>query len=406
MNLKRSNIVSNNRKACLAATFLIACFGFALAAGCDIESLTRPQQNSTTNVAPIIQTVDVIETVMTKDAFEATKFLGTLKPSRSIPLAFTQGGRIANINVVSGQQVDAGQVLATTDVAELESQQLAAQNSLKQARQQFASNQNSVDLRNQISELSRQLDAINREIEKATIKAPFAGTVVGRNIAVGQVVSAGMAVMDLVDEKSFSVEAKVATSIANGMVRGALVWVLIDGQPFRTKIATVLPTAKGASRTRMVTLNLGDDQPIEKLNSGDTVELRYWTQTGESGFWLPYSALQQQTTGLWSAMVVQGQGDDSIASVRTLEVVQLQDQLALVQGALQQGDRVIINGLNRIVPGQKIVANLIDQKIPTPGPDAIEPTGGDVDPPNFDPPNVGEQELPTSPPASSQESSP
>ena len=345
--------------------------------------------------------MDVVEVTITKDAYQATKFLGTLKPSRSIPLAFTQGGRIANINVVSGQQVAAGQVVATTDVADLKTQQQAAQDSLTQTRQQFELNQNSVNLRNQISELNRQLDAINREIEKATIKAPFAGTVVSRNIEVGQVVSAGMAVLDLVDEKSFTIEAKVATSIANSMVFGAPVWVLIDGNPFSSTIATVLPTAKGASRTRMVTLKLGDDQPIEKLNSGDTVELRYWTRTGKSGFWLPYSALQQQTTGLWSAMVVQGQGGDAIASVRTLEVVQLQDQLALVQGALQQGDRVIVNGLNRIVPGQKIEANLIDQTVPTPGPDAAEQISGDGDSPN-----VGQQEAPTGPSVGLQESSP
>ena len=373
MNLIRTHIISINRWVVLAAPLWIV-----LAAGCDIESLTQSQQNLAPD-SPIVQAVDVVEIAMTKDAFEATKFLGTLKPRRSIPLAFTQGGRIANINFVSGQQVAAGQVLATTDVTELASQKLAAEDALKQTRQQFELNQNSVDLRNRIKELNLQLDNINREIEKATIKAPFAGTVVGRNIAEGQVVSAGMAVLDLVDEKSFAIEAKVATRIANGMVRGALVWVLIDGQPFRATITTVLPTVQGSSRTRMVSLNLGDDQPIEKLNSGDTVELRYWTQTGKSGFWLPYSSLQQQTTGLWSAMVVQGQGDDLIASVRTLEVVQLQDQLVLVQGSLKQGDRLIINGLNRIVPGQKIVANLLDEKIVTPGLEITDSDAGDAD---------------------------
>ena len=382
MNLIRPHNLLTNRWATLATALWVV-----LAAGCDIESLRQPQQNSTSDT-PVVQKVDVVEIAMTQDAFEATKFLGTLKPSRSIPLAFTQGGRIANITAVSGQQVAEGQVLVTTDVAELTSQKLTAQDALKQARQQFEVNQSSVELRNRINELIRQLENINREIEKATIKAPFAGTVVGRNIAVGQVVSAGMAVLDLVDEKSFTIEAKVATRVANGMVRGAEVWVLIDGQPFRAKIAAVLPTAKGATRTRMVTLNLIDDQSVENLNSGDTVELRYWTQTGTSGFWLPYSALQQQTTGLWSAMIVEGQGDALIASVRTLEVIQLQDQLALVQGSLKQGDRLIINGLNRIVPGQKIVANLLGEKIATPGPEENESTAGDTDLQNLGDPEV------------------
>jgi len=350
----------------------------AITGGCDLQSSSGRRANSIAT-SPIIQTVDVIEVTPTEDAYQATKFLGSLKPRRSIPLAFTQGGRVANINVVSGEEVAAEQVLANTDTTVLESQKAAAQTALDNANQQFSTNQGSTDLRNQISDLQRQLDQVDREIERATLKAPFAGTVVRRDIEQGQVVSAGMAVLDLVDSSSLTIEAKVATNIANGMVRGAPVWVLIQGQPFSATIATVLPAVKGATRTRMVTLEFGDDQSTEGLNAGDTVELRYWTQTGQSGFWLPYSALQQQTTGLWSAMVVEGKSDDLSASVRTLEVVLLQDQLALVQGALNDGDRVIVNGLNRIVPGQKVSAQLIENTNETPGPEEAEVTEGEFD---------------------------
>lgn len=350
----------------MAAALMVVATG-----GCDgLPSNNSPPELSA--ASPIIQTVEVVEVVPTDDAYRATTFLGTLKPRRNIPLAFTQGGRVAQINVASGDAVAADQALANTDVAGLELQKAAIESAFESTQQQLDANPNAVSLRDKVNDLQLQLNDVNGQIERATIRAPFAGTVTRRAIEVGQVVSAGMPLLDLVEDDSFIIEAKVATKIANGLARGSVVRVLIEGQLFSAKIATVLPTAKGATRTRTVTLAFDDVQPAGVLNSGDTVELYYWTQTGKSGFWLPYSALRRQSTGLWSAMIVQGQEDDTIAIPRTLDVIELQDQLALVQGALSQGDRVVVNGLNRVVPGQRVSAKPIENTIAVPGPPAIK----------------------------------
>ena len=338
--------------------------------GCEKPSTGRWKPKPATP-SPTVQRVDAIEVELTDDAYEATSFMGSLKPRRSIPLAFTQGGRVAKIEVVSGQQVTAQQVLAQTDTSGLDGQKATVATALQSARQQAAANPNSTTLNAQVSDLQGQLDEINREIANATIKSPFAGVVTKRTVEEGQVVSAGMPVFDLVDSGNLIVEVKVATRIANGMKRGESVWVLIQGQPFAAVITTVLPTTQGSTRTRTVTLDFRDDQPSKIFNPGDAVEISYWTQTGKSGFWLPYSVLQQQTTGLWSAMIVEGSARETYARARTLEVIQLHDDLALVQGALNRGDQVIVNGLNRIVPGQKILATLVENNMAIPSPEGV-----------------------------------
>ncbi len=344
--------------------------------GCE-KSSTGGWKPKTATVLPTVQRVEAIEVELTNDAFETTSFMGSLKPRRSTPLAFTQGGRVAKIEINSGQQVTAQQVLAQIDVSELEAQKVTVQAAIETARQQFDSNPDSAALRTRIVDLQRNLDELDRKIASATIKAPFAGVVTKRTVEEGQVVSAGMPVFDLVDSGNLIVEVKVATSIANGMNPGELVWVLIQGQPFEAVITTVLPTTQGSTRTRTVNLDFRDDQPSQIFNPGDAVEISYWTQTGNSGFWLPYSVLQQQTTGLWSALIAEDDANGTYARARTLDVVQLHDDLALVQGALNQGDRVIINGLNRIVPGQKIQATLVENAMVIPSPVATAEVGAD-----------------------------
>ena len=70
-------------------------------------------------------------------------------------------------------------------------------------------------------------------------------------------------------------------------------------------------------------------------------------------------------------MIVEGSARETYARARTLEVIQLHDDLALVQGALNRGDQVIVNGLNRIVPGQKILATLVENSMAIPSPEGV-----------------------------------
>jgi RND family efflux transporter MFP subunit len=354
-------------------TMVVAAMG-----GCD-ASTAGGWKPKTAAVSPTVQMVDAIEVELTKNAYEATSFMGTLKPRRSIPLAFTQGGRVARIEVVSGQPVTADQTLARIDSSELDARKSSVQAAIQSAQQRAAAGQNSAQQRTQIGELQRELDEINQAIANATIKAPFAGVITKGTVEQGQVVSAGMPVFDLVESDRLIVEVKVATQIANGMNRGESVWVLVQGQPFAAEIAAVLPTTQGSTRTRTVKLNFRDDRPSQILNPGDAVEIRYWTQTGKAGFWLPYALLQQQSNGLWSALVVQGTANEAYARARTLDVIQLHDDLALVQGALNRGDRVIINGLNRIVPGQKVRVTLVENSMVIPSPEAVGATASDSD---------------------------
>ena len=88
------------------------------------------------------------------------------------------------------------------------------------------------------------------------------------------------------------------------------------------------------------------------------MEVQFLIETENSGFWLPYSALQREASGLWSVFVLEAEGDRQIVGRRIVEMVQLEETHTLVRGALSAGDVFIEDGLNRIVPGQAVKGKL------------------------------------------------
>lgn len=73
------------------------------------------------------------------------------------------------------------------------------------------------------------------------------------------------------------------------------------------------------------------------------------------GIWLPIDSLSRGSRGLWTVFVAVEVVDQS-ATVerREVEIVHTDGDRALVRGTVFGGDRVIIAGTHRVVPGQRI----------------------------------------------------
>lgn len=74
------------------------------------------------------------------------------------------------------------------------------------------------------------------------------------------------------------------------------------------------------------------------------------------GYWLPVAALVRGGRGLWSCFVLsEPDGSDTFQVLRRdVEILQTERDRVLVRGTLQSGDRAIINGTHRLVPGQRV----------------------------------------------------
>ncbi|MBV6625611.1 MAG: efflux RND transporter periplasmic adaptor subunit [Rivularia sp. (in: Bacteria)] len=215
-----------------------------------------------------------------------------------------------------------------------------------------------------VKQLEASISELEINIAKSTIKAPFAGIVSARQIDEGTVVNTGQAVVILVENTSPEARIGIPATVVNRLRVGSNQRVQINNQNYSAKIASILPEVNSNTRTQVVVLKL-ESSLISQINPGQTVRLKLTDTIPTEGFWLPNKALTQGLRGLWTSYVLtepkvegvgsreQGIGRNAfVLEQRTVEVLHQESDRVLVRGTLQPGDRIVANGVHRLVPGQ------------------------------------------------------
>ncbi len=136
---------------------------------------------------------------------------GRVEPARQARLAFRDGGRVRAVLVSEGERVEAGQALVQLDDGALLSQRAQAQAALAAAAAQEAllpedAPAAQVDLAQaQIDQAEAALALAEAAVAEATLRAPFAGTLVSLAVEEGEVIGAGQPVVVLADLTAWQV---------------------------------------------------------------------------------------------------------------------------------------------------------------------------------------------------------
>ncbi|MBF2019665.1 MAG: efflux RND transporter periplasmic adaptor subunit [Hydrococcus sp. C42_A2020_068] len=210
--------------------------------------------------------------------------------------------------------------------------------------------------------LIQQYDAIiariQLQLQKNILKAPFSATVSRRLADEGTVVSAGQAVLRLVENKAPEVRIGVPATVAARISPGSHQQLQIGQKNYQAKVSSILPEIDASTRTLTVVLTL-DESIGTEVSPGQIARLKLDEIVRDSGYWLPITALVKGTRGLWSCYVLSEpvkseDGNAFLVERRDVEVLHTESDRVLVRGTLQSGDRVILSGTHRLVPGQLV----------------------------------------------------
>jgi multidrug efflux pump subunit AcrA (membrane-fusion protein) len=362
-------------------TWLCSGLIVTMALGCQQDSL-----NLSDSVSPTNSTVPTVATQTiqpTENAFETVSYFGRLVPAQQADLSFTVSGIVATVNAEPGQSVLAGDVLATFDQTDLETRRAAI------VQQQQADESSRLRLQPSLE----QLDA---QAEQRTLVAPFVGVITQQHISVGSLASPQRPAFQMVSLATPLIEVDIPAKVARRISIGQTFWTQIEEQPFRATLKRKQPNISRAGLTGLTfAFNQESFEQLdaEALSLGQTVEIQFMLETDNSGFWLPLSSIQQQGGGLWSVLIAKPIVAQTNASAtgtnlfvtdsRTVQVVQFDDDRALVAGQLKSGDRVITKGAFRIVAGQKVKIDAAPQSQPVtrdPAPTGETPESNPADP--------------------------
>jgi len=165
----------------------------------------------------------------------------------------------------------------------------------------------------------------------------------------GTVVGSGQAVFRLVESGSWEARIGVPPHLLPPL--GSQQRVHLGSQSYPAKVVAILPEVDPASRTVTVLLSLDADG----IASGQTVQLNLTERIPMEGFWLPTTALVPGARGLWTVYTVgSAEFGQSQVQRQEVEILHTETEQVLVRGTLQPGDAVIIEGSQRLAPGQVV----------------------------------------------------
>jgi RND family efflux transporter MFP subunit len=320
------------------------------------------------------------------------QFVGVVTPSQNGSIGFELPGKVATILVDAGEAVEKGQPLMTLDTRLLasEQQQLLAQQQQKQFDFELVqtnlkrlktlhgkgfSSLQSVDeqtaransLAAQIEQLNAAISANKIMLEQSTLRAPYSGVVDRRLVALGEVVAAGQGVFSLSLKQSIEAQIGVPVRMLAQLTNGDVLPVSVDGQHYQAILITKGSMLDRQTRTVQVRLLL---PAANTVFSGQLAYLSLKESIDEKGYWLPMTALTDGLRGLWNVYVAVDSGLQNNASEplmtiqkRDIRVLYTAGSDVFVNGAVSPGESIVVDGLQRLVPGQTVVLSEVSNSV-------------------------------------------
>ena len=268
-------------------------------------------------------------------------------------------GVVREVFVVEGTQVNKGDALVRidTDVLAKQREELLTQFELAETlfeRQErlwnkdIGSEVDFLQAKTSLEALTRSLATLDEQIGKAVIRAPFNGVLDRVFVNVGEMASAPMPVVRVVDLSDLYVRASVSDHYAGVVMAGQPVTVEAQGlEPIESQVRRVGQFIEAANRTIDVTIDL----PKGTRALPNMVATVHITDLAlDSALALPSAVVQQDANGQEYVYIIKGDQ----ATKQTVQTGVMSDGLLLIESGLKAGDRVINRGAARVVDGERV----------------------------------------------------
>ena len=327
------------------------------------------------------------------------EFVGQVEPQQEVQIRARVTGQVMQKFSPGGQSVKKGQALFLIDpepyemnVLDAQGQLADSQAALRQQQQNLArmsrlveagavprqEYDNAVEQEKQlaarVNSMQAKLKKTNIDLENTRIVAPISGRMDTNNLAIGNYVQQGTTVLATISstdpvlvrfslsESEYLYFMKNFKESQNDEDTDDLDLVLEDGSVYAHRGRVTQADRGLTSGTGTLTLKAQFPNTSGLLLSGMFARVRVTTEVREDAILVPQRAVQDLIGK--SMITIAGEGDK--AEVRSVKTGARMGNLWLIEEGLKPGERVVVDGIQKVRPGQQMNVEIvpIDQYSP------------------------------------------
>ena len=309
-------------------------------------------------------TVTAVRVAQT-DWVQRIEEVGDLRAVQEVNIASEVAGTISEINITSGAQARAGQVLVRLDAAEDRAQLNALQAELKLAELELA---RITKLRNtpafsqalldraqsQKASLEAQVERQQALVKRKTLRAPFDGALSIRQVSLGTIIAPGEPMVRLQSLDPIHVDFTVSERHRGKVQVGQPVQVSVAAWPdqvFTGELTVVSPEVD--VRTRTLKLRGDLSNPDLRLQPGMFATVHLILSGAEPVLTLPRTAISFFAYGE-SVFTIDDSGERPVVHRRQVTVGRTRNEQVEILSGLTAGELVVHTGHLKLREGQGV----------------------------------------------------
>jgi RND family efflux transporter MFP subunit len=311
-----------------------------------------------------------VVTLAPSSAATGRSYVGTVEASVSVSLAFSGAGTVEQVYVSEGQRVRKGQLLAALNTATAENayqMMLVKQQQAQDAYDRLAKvHENGslpdikfVEVETGLQQAKSMTAVTKKNLDDCRLYSPRDGVIASRSVEAGSSALPGVTVFKIVSVDRVNVKIAVPENEIGKIVEGQTASVVapaLDNAVFTGKVEMKGVTANAISHTYEA--KIGVDNLAAPLLPGMVCKVFLADDVKTSEMVVPNRTIQIAASGrkyVWLA-------DGNVARRRFVETGGLDDNGIVIVEGLSAGDRLIVEGFQKVSEGMKIMSRYDEQQ--------------------------------------------
>ena len=316
-------------------------------------------------VAPPVK-VTVME-ISSDNSESEREYSGTVSSSESTTISFSVPGTIEELYAKEGQKVSKGQLIGKVRNGEYLNAYNIAQAQLAEAQDGYnrlkkLHDANAlpdikwVEIQQKLKQAQNAAEMANRTLNDANLHSPISGTVTQKFADVGQTVIPAQPVFEIVATNDLTIDIPVSEKEIGGFKVGEMAIVNLETLGKDSIAGEVSQKSVSADPlTRSYTVKISIPNKEGKILPGMIGTVVFPKNSNpedsiSSEFILPSQAVLLNDDNRWFVWVVK----DSVAERRFVTADELVANGVLINSGLKAGDKVILEGMQKVGTGSKV----------------------------------------------------